>query len=97
MIRDLLNQKKKGEISHFGWGGDLDKFGSFSHFFFTFSNSCKYAKKGIFCGGGGTTSLECRNFGYFIVLLSKLCGFVRANIFFFYQNISKLMFEKKYS
>ena len=51
MIRDLLNQKKKGEISHFGWGGDLDKFGSFSHFFFTFSNSCKYAKKGIFCGG----------------------------------------------
>ena len=34
MIRDLLNQKKKGEISQFGGGGDLE--GHFHIFFYFF-------------------------------------------------------------
>ena len=33
MIRDLLNKKKWVKIHTLGGGGDLDKFGSFSHFF----------------------------------------------------------------
>ena len=44
--------------------------------------------------GGGATSPESRKiFEYFSVKLYKFCGFIRANIFFFYQNICHFMFE----
>ena len=52
VLRDLHNKKKSVKFHTWGEGG-LDKFGSFSHFFFTCSNSRKYEKKGIFCGGRG--------------------------------------------
>ena len=59
MIRDLLNQKKKGEISHFGWGRDQDKFGSFSHFFFLlFLIHANMQRKVYFVGVGAPPPLN---------------------------------------
>ena len=47
----LVNQTNSHNFL-LGWGG-LDKFWSFSHFYFTISNSCKSVKKSVFLWGEG--------------------------------------------
>ena len=60
---------------------------SFSPFFLLVLIHANLQRKVYFVGGRGTISPETRN-GYFNVILSNSCGFVRANVFLWLKHLS---------
>ena len=79
-IREVLNRKKSVKFHN---REGLNKLGSFSHIFYLF-NSCKSAKKSIFCVGrveGVPPHLKVEKFRIFLCHIIQFCWFIRAKFF----------------
>ena len=75
-LREVLNRKKKCEISHLG-GGVWTSLGHFHTFFLLVLIHSNQQRKVLFWGGGVTTSPEHRKIS---VELSNFCDLTTANI-----------------